>query len=68
MSDVKDEVLSNIAASVTDINKQISSAQTLIDAMREAGETTGELDAKLKGLIARKTKWENMLKARGYNV
>ncbi len=65
---MSDNVLQNIADTVNEINKNIINAQTLIDAMREAGETTAELDAKLKGLVNRKQKWESMLKARGYNV
>ena len=65
---MSDNVLQNIADTVNEINKNIINAQTLIDAMREAGETTAELDAKLKGLVNRKQKWESMLKSRGYNV
>lgn len=65
---MSDNVLQNIADTVKEINTNVTNAQTLIDAMREAGETTAELDAKLKGLVNRKQKWESMLKSRGYNV
>ncbi|MDD5360449.1 MAG: hypothetical protein PHI02_09310 [Sulfurovaceae bacterium] len=62
------EILQGIADNVSAINKEISNAQELISALSEAGETTVELDQKLKSLIMRKNKWENMLKNRGIEV
>jgi len=59
------EVLKNIAADFAKIEPAITEANELINAMREAGEETAEMEAELRTLITRKTKWERMLKARG---
>ena len=59
------EVLKNIAADFAKIDPAITEADELIQAMREAGEETAEMEAELRTLKTRKTKWERMLKARG---
>jgi len=59
------EVLKNIAEDFAKIEPAIAEANELISAMREAGEETAEMEAELRTLITRKTKWERMLKARG---
>ena len=62
------EILSNVAATITTINKDISDTQELISFLSDAGETTAELDQKLKSLILRKNKYEQALKTRGIKV
>jgi len=59
------EVLKNIAEDFKKIDPAVNEAQELIDAMREAGEETAEMEAELRTLKTRKVKWERMLKARG---
>lgn len=59
------EVLKNIAADFAKIDPAITEADELIQAMREAGEETAEMEAELRTLKTRKIKWERMLKARG---
>lgn len=59
------EILQNIAEDIKGVNDKIEEARDLISAMKEAGEETGELETELRKLVIRKTKWENMLHARG---
>lgn len=59
------EVLKNIAEDFKKVEPAIAEAQELIDAMKEAGEDTATMEAELRVLKTRKTKWERMLKARG---
>lgn len=59
------EVLQQIAQDFKDIEPQIKEAEELIQAMKEAGETTTDMEAQLRALKQRKLKWERMLKARG---
>ena len=59
------EVLKNIAEDFKRIEPAIEEAEELIAAMREAGEDTATMEAELRTLKSRKTKWERMLKARG---
>ena len=63
-----DPILENVAARMQELNEVISRGQDLLNAMKEAGEETGELTNELNRARVRKTKWENMLKARGYKV
>jgi len=59
------EVLKNIAEDFKKIDPAIAEADELIQAMREAGEETAEMEAEIRTLKTRKVKWERMLKARG---
>jgi len=63
-----DEVLQEIAGDVKNIQIAIDRAKILISAMKEAGEDTHEMEADIRLLEVRKTKWERMLKARGISV
>lgn len=63
-----DEVLEEIAGDVRNIQIAIDRAKILISAMKEAGEDTHEMEADIRLLEVRKTKWERMLKARGISV
>jgi len=62
------DILSSIAADIARITQQITQAKDLISAMREAGEPTSDMETQLFQLEVRKTKWENMLRARGYSL
>lgn len=62
------QVLESVAADLKTINAQISEANELISAMRDAGEDTAQLTADLRALEIRKQKWERMLQARGIGV
>ncbi|MBA7641290.1 hypothetical protein ES703_48967 [subsurface metagenome] len=59
------QVLKDIAADFKRVDPAIAEAEELIAAMREAGEDTVSMEAELRVLKTRKTKWERMLKARG---
>lgn len=59
------QVLKNIAEDFKRVDPAIMEAEELIAAMREAGEDTISMEAELRTLKARKTKWERMLKTRG---
>jgi len=59
------EVLKNVAADFKRVDPAILEAEELIAAMKEAGEDTVTMEAELRKLKIRKTKWERMLKARG---
>jgi len=63
-----DEVLESIAKDVRDIQTSLDRAKTLISAMKEAGEDTHEMEADVRTLEIRKTKWERMLKSRGISI
>ena len=60
-----DEILQEIAGDVKEIQVAIDRAKILISAMKEAGEDTHEMEADIRLLEVRKTKWERMLKSRG---
>jgi len=59
------EVLKNVAQDFKRVQPAIEEAEELIKAMKEAGEDTAVMEAELRKLTIRKTKWERMLKARG---
>lgn len=59
------QVLKDIAEDFAKVEPAIEEAQELIDALREAGEDTTKMEAELRSLKTRKTKWERMLKNRG---
>jgi len=63
-----DEILQEIAGDVKNIQVAIDRAKILISAMKEAGEDTHEMEADIRLLEVRKTKWERMLKARGISI
>jgi len=63
-----DEILQEIASDVKDIQTAIDRAKVLISAMKEAGEDTHEMEADIRLLEVRKSKWERMLKSRGISV
>jgi hypothetical protein len=63
-----DEVLESIAKDIRDIQTSLDRAKTLISAMKEAGEDTHEMEADVRTLEIRKTKWERMLKSRGITI
>ncbi len=63
-----EEILEEIAKDVHDIQFAIDRAKILISAMKEAGEDTHEMEADIRLLEVRKTKWERMLKARGITI
>jgi len=59
------EILKTISGDIEAVTGKIEEAQELISALKEAGEDTSKLEIDLRTLIVRKTKWENMLRARG---
>jgi len=59
------EILKTIASDIESVTSKIEEAQELIGALKEAGEDTSQLEIDLRSLLVRKTKWENMLRARG---
>lgn len=59
------EVLKTIAGDFKKVDPAIEEAEELITAMREAGEDVVSMEAELRVLKTRKTKWTRMLKARG---
>jgi len=59
------EILETISKDIHEIDAIIVEAKELISAMKEAGEDVHELEAELRLLEVRKTKWERMLSARG---
>lgn len=63
-----DPILEDVASRMQELNKFIERGQNLLNAMKEAGEPTGELANELNRARIRKTKWETMLKGRGYKV
>jgi len=59
------QVLKDIAEDFKRVDPAIKEAEELISAMKEAGEETVTMEAELRTLKLRKTKWERMLRARG---
>ena len=59
------DVLKGIAEDFKTIDPKIVEAQELIQAMKDAGEPTAEMETELRALKIRKDKWARMLKARG---
>ncbi len=59
------EILQNIATDIKEIDKIVVEAKELISAMKEAGEETTQMEADLRLLEIRKTKWQRMLQSRG---
>jgi len=63
---MSDEVFQKVATEMQDINNAVSTAKSLIAALREVGEDVSQREADLNNLEKRKVKWEKMLKRRGY--
>ncbi len=61
-----EEILQGIAQDLSEANEAVETAEVLISAMKEAGEETAELETQLRSLKMRKSKWEKMLKGRGF--
>lgn len=59
------QVLEGIAQDLPKIDAAIEEAEDLIAAMKEAGEDTSGMDAKLRDAKTRRTKWARMLEGRG---
>ena len=62
------EVLKNIAADFKQVQPAIDEAEELIQALKDAGESTADLEAELRALKIRQKKWHTMLKNRGLLV
>ena len=62
---MSNEILQGAAQDLLEADSSIANAEELISAMKEAGEDVSELEANLRSVKMRKTKWERMLKARG---
>lgn len=65
---MSDAIFQNLANTVKQINNEITEADKLIEFLRKSGETTSELDAKLKALTIRKNRYEAQLQAMGYST
>lgn len=63
-----DEILEQIAADIKSVNERLTRARDLAEALREAGEDTTKIDSQIHQLEVRKSRWEAMLKGRGYDV
>lgn len=59
------EILQNIAKDIQEVDTIIIEAKELIQAAKEAGENTTEMEAEMRSLEIRKVKWQRMLSARG---
>ncbi len=63
---MSDEILRGIAQELSQADEALETAEVLIAAMKEAGEDATELETNLRSVKMRKSKWEKMLKARGF--
>lgn len=63
-----EEVLQSVAVDLAKINEQIDKARYLISAAKDAGEDTLQMEAKLKDLETKRTKWERVLTSRGIEI
>ena len=61
-----DELYENLAAQLLAMEPRIEDLKDKIDALREAGEPTVEVEKKYRALLSRTDKWKTMLKRRGY--
>jgi len=62
---VAEDVFSEIAKSVPELDKRIKEAEDYISALEEAGEDTTALRSTLRENKARLNRWKSMLKSRG---
>jgi len=65
---MKSQLLESVKADLVAIEPMIEEAEELIAALKEVGEPVQEMESELRTLKIRRTKWQNMLKARGYGV
>lgn len=63
---MKSALLESVKEDLKAINPMIEEAEELIAALKEVGEPVQEMESELRTLKNRRTKWQNMLKARGY--
>ncbi len=63
---MKSQLLESVKADLVAIEPMIEEAEELIAALKEVGEPVQEMESELRTLKIRRTKWQNMLKARGY--
>lgn len=61
-------VLEAIVEDFKTITPELKRAKELIGVLKEAGEDTVKIEADIRNLEIRKTKWERVLAARGYKI
>ncbi len=64
---MSDEILQGIAQDLRSADEAVTTAEVLLSAMKEAGEDATELETQLRAVKMRKSKWEKMLKGRGFS-
>ncbi len=64
---MSDEILQGIAQDLQSADEAVTTAEVLLSAMKEAGEDATELETQLRAVKMRKSKWEKMLKGRGFS-
>lgn len=65
---MKSQLLESVKEDLKAIEPMIDEAEELIAALKEVGEPTQEMESELRTLKIRRTKWQNMLQARGYGT
>lgn len=58
------DALKQVAQDFKTVAPKMAEAQELIDAMKESGEDTSQMETDLRKLRQRALKWERMLKAK----
>ncbi len=61
-----DDLYKNLATQLTAMQPLIEDLKDKIDALREAGESTVDVEKKYNALLNRSNKWRAMLKRRGF--
>ncbi len=64
---MSDEILQGIAQDLRSADEAVETAEVLLSAMKEAGEDATALETQLRAVKMRKSKWEKMLKGRGFS-
>jgi len=62
---MENDIYKTIAEDISQINKNIKDSRDRIGFLKDAGESTVELESELRNLEIRKNKWERALKNRG---
>lgn len=62
---MENEILQKVSQDMIRVDLELTKAKDLIKALKEAGENVTELEKQIKDLERRRTKWQNMLAARG---
>ena len=62
---MENEILQKVSQDMIRVDLELTKAKDLIKALKEAGENVTELEKQIKDLERRRTKWQNMLSARG---